>query len=103
MTVIPKVERAPALNFRSRANREIRRAVMVRQDFTCQSCYYRPLDEQIPADYDGKSAVGFWPHPRADRILHVDHIVPRACGGQNVLENLQVLCEPCNVRKGHRA
>lgn len=34
----------------------------------------------------------------ADR--HVDHIVPLALGGGNGRDNLQILCKPCNLRKG---
>ena len=34
--------------------------------------------------------------------LEVDHIVPRAKGGTDHLENLQLLCGHCNRVKGHR-
>jgi len=34
--------------------------------------------------------------------LHIDHIVPFANGGGNTLENLQTLCEECNLGKGDR-
>lgn len=33
------------------------------------------------------------------RALEVDHIVPRARGGSNDIENLQALCSTCNVQK----
>ena len=32
--------------------------------------------------------------------LTCDHVVPIARGGRNVIENLQLLCRPCNCRKG---
>lgn len=38
---------------------------------------------------------------QADGVkLHVDHIVPVSEGGTNEIENLQTLCEECNLGKG---
>ncbi|MGH6770170.1 MAG: HNH endonuclease [Xanthobacteraceae bacterium] len=34
--------------------------------------------------------------------MHVDHILAFAKGGRTVLENLQTLCEACNLGKGDR-
>jgi 5-methylcytosine-specific restriction protein A len=33
---------------------------------------------------------------------HVDHIVPRKLGGDDSLQNLQLLCVQCNLQKGAR-
>lgn len=41
-------------------------------------------------------------HPPAV-ILHVDHIVPVAEGGENRIENLITACEGCNLGKGARS
>lgn len=32
--------------------------------------------------------------------LSIDHIVPRAAGGGDEIENLQTLCLSCNIKKG---
>jgi 5-methylcytosine-specific restriction endonuclease McrA len=32
--------------------------------------------------------------------LTTDHVIPVACGGRNVIENLQLLCNSCNCHKG---
>ncbi|WP_273854030.1 HNH endonuclease [Guptibacillus spartinae] len=41
--------------------------------------------------------------PKDDIILHVDHIVPFSLGGLTVLENLQALCNECNIGKSNRS
>tara|TARA_Y100000996_G_scaffold255121_1_gene200669 strand:- start:145 stop:720 length:576 start_codon:yes stop_codon:yes gene_type:complete len=39
---------------------------------------------------------------KSDRMLEVDHIVPRSKGGTNDPSNLQVLCSRCNRAKSNR-
>jgi hypothetical protein len=34
--------------------------------------------------------------------IQYDHVIPVAMGGANTVENLQILCAPCNGRKGAR-
>jgi 5-methylcytosine-specific restriction endonuclease McrA len=63
------------------------RAVLIRDNFTCQKCGLHPMREDRP-----------W-LPNLSR-LHVDHIIPVAKGGLTELKNLQVLCDKCNLRKG---
>lgn len=35
--------------------------------------------------------------------MHVDHKVPKNKGGQDNIENLQILCSGCNSLKGNRS
>lgn len=57
---------------------ELRRKVKIRDNFTCQCCGKYMPDE-----------VG----------LHIDHIVPVSKGGLSITDNLQVLCDKCNLKK----
>jgi hypothetical protein len=54
--------------------------VHVRDGFRCVACGQNP--------------------PQHGVTLHADHIKPWADGGKTILENLQTLCEPCNLGKG---
>jgi 5-methylcytosine-specific restriction protein A len=56
--------------------RKLREIVIRRDQGICQSC-----------GQEGK---------------HVDHIIPRRLGGDDSMNNLQLLCEGCNLRKGGR-
>jgi 5-methylcytosine-specific restriction protein A len=60
----------------TRAWRNLREQILYRDDWRCQEC--------------GALAT------------HVDHIVAHANGGSDHHNNLQALCETCNLRKGAR-
>lgn len=61
-------------------NLRMRFLVMKRDNFSCCMCGASPAKD---------SSV----------VLHVDHIIPWAKGGETVIENLQTLCSKCNLGK----
>ena len=54
-----------------------KRTLMRRQDYVCAYCGHR----------------------RISRSFEIDHMTPVIRGGSNDIENLQVICRPCNQRK----
>lgn len=66
-----------------------RRRIFLRDKGICQRCGVKTV-------FGGNTASPF-----TDQIPgHIDHIIPRARGGQNDDANLRLLCITCNSRKG---
>ena len=55
--------------------------VLKRAWFKCQACWEKP-------------------NKYNDIVLHIDHINPASLWWSNNIENLQVLCDKCNISKG---
>jgi predicted restriction endonuclease len=68
-----KTPRDPSLRLRWK--------VLQRDNFRCRGC------GRIPSETPGTH-------------LHVDHVEPWSAGGETLLENLQTLCQDCNLGKG---
>ena len=66
--------------------REVKAAVWQRDGGRCRHCGI--------TDADAVTRTGVH--------LHYDHIVPFSRNGTDTVNNLQLLCEPCNLRKGNR-
>jgi 5-methylcytosine-specific restriction endonuclease McrA len=63
------------------------RAVLIRDNFTCQKCGLHPMRKDKP-----------WLPDLFQ--LHVDHIIPISKVGFTEMINLQTLCARCNLKKG---
>lgn len=51
--------------------------------------------------YCGKTDLQPFARHASSHLLTFDHIIPKAEGGQDHVENLALACHPCNSRKGH--
>lgn len=67
-----------------------KRATFIRDGFRCQLCGYHQMQK-------GR----FW-LPETS-LLHCDHIIPVSKGGATVMDNLQTLCQRCNLRKAAKS
>ena len=63
-------------------NLRLRWTILQRDNFSCRKCGRSPAKDQSV-------------------ILHVDHIIPWSKDGETVIENLETLCEKCNLGKSN--
>ena len=76
-------EELKEINRRRKISDTTRYAVLERAGFKCQCCGSKPLKNN-------------------DVVLHIDHIIPHSLGGSDSIDNLQVLCNKCNLSKQNR-
>ncbi|MCA9483402.1 MAG: HNH endonuclease [Nitrospina sp.] len=80
---LPTVIRVLKMVRRNRRNRGkgvafSKKNIMRRDNYTCQYCGVR------------------------EKLLTVDHIIPKSRGGETNWMNVVVACKPCNLKKGNR-
>jgi hypothetical protein len=72
-----KIKRTPrSINLR------LRFTVLKRDNFSCKKCGQAPAKDP-------------------NVVLHVDHIIPWSKGGETLIENLETLCDRCNLGKSN--
>lgn len=76
-------EELKEVNRRRKISDATRYAILERAGFKCQCCGSKPLKDN-------------------DVVLHIDHIIPHSLGGSDSVDNLQVLCDKCNLSKQNR-
>ena len=76
-------EELKEINKRRKISDTTRYAVLERAGFKCQCCGSKPLKNN-------------------NVVLHIDHIIPHSLGGSDSIDNLQVLCDKCNLSKQNR-
>jgi len=81
-SVIEQPQNIPKHTTKRDVNLRLRFRVLSRDNFKCCACGASPAK---------KSSVK----------LHVDHIHPWSKGGETVIENLQTLCQDCNLGKSN--
>lgn len=76
-------EELKEINRRRNIKDTTRYSVLEMAGFKCQCCGIKPLKNN-------------------DVILHIDHIIPYSLGGSDNIDNLQVLCDKCNISKRNK-
>jgi hypothetical protein len=87
---LPRLSSEPQPTVRARAWHRTKRApshrlrfkVMKRDHFKCRACGRSPATDHVT-------------------VLHVDHIIPWDAGGETTFDNLQTLCDTCNLGKSN--
>lgn len=77
-----QIEKSNKITRNRTINQKDKLKVIKRDHYTCVKCGRSPATER-------------------GCILHIDHIIPFSKGGNNEINNLQTLCDKCNLGKGN--
>lgn len=69
----------------------------------CKTCGIEGLFLRSEPSTNGKRHLNMYSVKNGILVLMtLDHIKPVSKGGKNDIENLQTMCEPCNISKGNK-
>lgn len=90
----PVIGSTRALKFCIPSHAAARAYVFHRDGFRCTGCNVPA--RYVPPGYDGRMTLYV---EDGSQYFVVDHVLTRRAGGSNTVDNMQMLCEPCNKRK----
>lgn len=77
-----------------------RMKVFYHKGFKCATCKEYGTRLILGVDKTGRQHIDVYTENL--KLMTVDHIFPKALGGNNDMENLQPMCLACNSKKGSR-
>ncbi|MFW6225700.1 MAG: HNH endonuclease, partial [bacterium] len=78
--------------------------LLFRDGFKCMKCKITPSYFALGKDNAGRWHLDLYGKDleQDDHMFTIDHIYPKSRGGENKIENYQLLCKKCNEKKGNK-
>lgn len=83
---------------------QIIKELLFRDGFKCMKCKITPSYFALGKDNAGRWHLDLYGKDleQDDHMFTIDHIYPKSRGGENKIENYQLLCKKCNEKKGNK-
>ena len=81
-------------------------SLFLKKGLKCKCCGLKPYFISIETDNNCKNGFAFLTVygniGKTNIKMTIDHIIPKALGGRDEIDNYQILCEICNREKGDK-